>query len=75
MQLSYNQQQIKHKADALESQLRLVMHGVPIELVDHATTDQLAVMQEIVSRDIEEQLKISSAATNNGIATAFGAKK
>ena len=51
------------------------MHGVPIELVDHATADQLAVMQEIVNRDIEERFKINSTATNNGIATALGAKK
>lgn len=75
MQVSFNQRQIKHKADALETQLRLVMHGVPLKLVDHATADQLAVMQEIVNRDIEEQFKINSTATNNGIATAFGAKK
>lgn len=75
MQVSFNQRQIKHKADALEPQLRLVMHGIPIELVDHATADQLAVMQEIVNRDIEERFKINSTATNNGIATAFGAKK
>ena len=51
------------------------MHGIPPELVDHATADQLAVMQEIVNRDIEERFKINSTATNNGIATAFGAKK
>lgn len=75
MQVSFNQRKIKHKADALEPQLRLVMHGVPIELVDHATADQLAVMQEIVNRDIEERFKINSTATNNGIATALGAKK
>lgn len=75
MQVSFNQRQIRHKADVLEPQLRLVMHGVPMELVDHATADQLAVMQEIVNRDIEEQFKINSTATNNGIATALGAKK
>lgn len=50
------------------------MHGIPVKMVDHATADQLAVMEEIVNRDIESQLKIKSAATSNGIATAFGGK-
>jgi hypothetical protein len=51
------------------------MHGVPLELVDKATANQLAVMEEIVNRDIIEQIKIKAVATNNGIATAFGADK
>lgn len=72
---SYNKSQIEHKADALERQLRLVMHGVPIELVDHATGDQLSVMEEIVNRDLESQFKIKEAATSNGIGIAFGGKK
>lgn len=57
-----------------ERQLRLIMHGIPVKMVDHATADQLAVMEEIVNRDIESELKIKSAATSNGIATAFGGK-
>lgn len=75
MQGAYNQNQIKRKADALERQLRLVMHGIPIELVDHATSDQLSVMEEIVNRDLESQFKIKEAATSNGIGIAFGGKK
>lgn len=51
------------------------MHGVPIEMVEHATADQLAVMEEILNRDIEMQIKLGSVATNNGIATAFGGHK
>ncbi|KGG53972.1 hypothetical protein LACWKB10_1192 [Lactobacillus sp. wkB10] len=51
------------------------MHGVPLELVDHATGDQLLVMEEIVNRDIEIQYKIKEAATSNGIGIAFGGKK
>lgn len=73
--VTYSRKQIKHKADALDSQLRLIIHGVPAELVDHATANQLAVMEEIVNRDIETQLKIKAAATSNGIATAFGGRK
>lgn len=59
----------------MDSQLRLIMHGIPIELVEHATANQLAVMEEIVNRDIETELKIKTVATSNGIATAFGGKK
>ena len=73
MKATYSQAQVKRKADALERQLRLVMHGVP--LVDHATGDQLLVMEEIVNRDIEIQYKIKEAATSNGIGIAFGGKK
>lgn len=73
--MSYSQQQIKHQADMYERQLRLIMHGIPAKMVEHATADQLAVMEEIVNRDIESELKIKSAATANGIATAFGGKK
>lgn len=75
MKATYSQAQVKRKADALERQLRLVMHGVPLELVDHATGDQLLVMEEIVNRDIEFQYKIKEAATSNGIGIAFGGKK
>lgn len=50
------------------------MHGFPIELVDHATADQLAIMNEILDRDLKDQLKFKTIATNNGIATAFGEK-
>lgn len=73
--VTYSRSEIKHKADALDSQLRLIMHGIPIELVEHATANQLAVMEEIVNRDIETELKIKTVATSNGIATAFGGKK
>lgn len=75
MTVTYNTQQIKRGADNLEKQLRLIMHGVPLELVDKATANQLAVMEEIVNRDIIEQIKIKAVATNNGIATVFGADK
>lgn len=70
-----SKKQIKRKADALERQLRLVTHGFPLELVDHATSDQLAVMEEIDRRNTENQIKLIQVATNNGIAMAFGAKK
>lgn len=73
-QVSLNNRKIKHEADKLEPQLRLVLHGFPLELVDHATADQLAVMNEILNRDLEDQLKLVTIAINNGIATAFGAK-
>lgn len=75
LRVTYNSKEIKRKADALESQLRLIIHGVPIELVEHATGNQLAVMEEIVNRDIENQFKLKEAATCNGIELAFGGKK
>lgn len=70
-----SKKQIKRKADALERPLRLAMKGVPLELVDHATSDQLSVIEEVVNRITEENIKINSIATNNGLAMAFGAKK
>lgn len=75
LQGSYSQAKVKRKADALERQLRLVMHGIPLELVDHATSDQLSVMEEIVNRDLESQFKLKEAATSNGIGIAFGGRK
>lgn len=74
LQVNFSKKQIEHKANIYERQLRLIMHGIPPKMVDHATADQLAVMEEIVNRDIESELKIQSAATTNGIATAFGGK-
>lgn len=44
-------------------------------MVELATSDQLAVMEEILNRDIETKIKLDSVATNNGIATAFGGNK
>lgn len=51
------------------------MKGVPLELVDHATSDQLSVIEEVVNRLTEENIKLNSIATNNGLAMAFGGKK
>lgn len=55
-------------------QLRLVMHGIPRDLVKHATVDQLRVLQEVVNRDISDELKLSTGSVANGIGTAFGGK-
>lgn len=63
--------ELKHKADVLEKPLFLVMHGVPLEVVDHATANQLAVMYDIVEHDI----KTTANTVAMGIATAFGGNK
>ncbi|RVU70036.1 hypothetical protein EJK17_09750 [Lactobacillus xujianguonis] len=43
--------EIKHKADALDLPVRLVMHGIPEDWISEATTKQLLVLWEIVKRD------------------------
>lgn len=47
------------------------MHGVPRDLVKHATPDQLLIMFKIVDRDIDQQ----AVANAKYIGELFGGKK
>lgn len=44
------------------------MHGVPQNIIDHATYADLMVMWEIVKRDMKDQMNIQAGA----IGMAFG---
>lgn len=55
----------------MEVPLRLLMHGVPRELVERATPDQLRIMMEVVNRDTD-QLGIFIA---NNVGELFGGEK
>lgn len=46
--------EVDKQADYVEVPLRLMMHGVPRELVDRATPDQLRIMMNIVNRDTDQ---------------------
>lgn len=48
------------------------MHGVPADYVEHATTDQLRVLWEIVIRDQKQSLEGAGTAVALGIGQAFG---
>lgn len=45
----------------------LTMHGIPLELVENATMDNLLVMLEIVKRDEKNKLKGQASAVNMGM--------
>lgn len=47
------------------------MHGVPRDLVEHATPDQLMIMFKIVNRDLDQQAIINA----NHIGELFGGDK
>lgn len=48
------------------------MHGVPWELVEHATPNQLSILWEIVVRDETEKQEAAINTSAAGIAQAFG---
>ncbi|KAI4308842.1 hypothetical protein [Lactobacillus intestinalis] len=45
----------------------LAMHGVPLELTQHATRDQLNVLWEIVNREEKRRLDNQISATSLGV--------
>lgn len=69
---SLNQKKINEFADLLETPVRLAMHGVPWELVEHATPNQLSILWEIVVRDETEKQEAAINTSAAGIAQAFG---
>lgn len=46
--------EVEQQADYAEIPLRLLMHGVPRDLVETATPDQLRIMMNIVNRDTDQ---------------------
>lgn len=70
-----NEAEIKEQADLIELPVRLMMHGVPPELVGHATAEQLQVLLEIYKRDQKDGLELKGTATAYGIGLSFGGKK
>lgn len=65
--------QIKEEADKIELPLFLILNGIPERMVDHATLDQLLILQEIVSRKKFSANRDSDAnVIQTGVAHAFG---
>lgn len=63
-----NYKQLKKRADKQGEIVRLMMHGLPYELVSKATQDQLDVMSEIVQKEMKSQ----AALVAYDIAKMFG---
>jgi hypothetical protein len=62
-----NSQQIVKKADLLENQVRLAMHGVPFEITRYATRDELNALWQIVYRDEKDQAKLLANIVGLGV--------
>ena len=43
------------------------MHGIPENLVDTATVDQLLVFKEIVERNLKNTINLEASAVNLGV--------
>ncbi|MBP2057898.1 hypothetical protein J2Z60_001073 [Lactobacillus colini] len=69
--INLDRNQINKVADKVETQLRLAIHGVPWELLENASQDQLAVISEVVSRNITDDVKASANSVSYGIGQLF----
>lgn len=63
-----NHKQLVNEANKLEDIVLLLTHGIPYELVEKATQDQIDVLAEIVQRDMKSQ----AALVAHDIAKMFG---
>lgn len=66
------EQEINDTADLVEIPLRLIMHGIPRDLVENATRDQIEVLWKVFERDQKEQMLVERAAVNQGVNASFG---
>lgn len=48
------------------------MHGVPEDLVENATQNQIDVMWEVLQRDLKYQHDLDTSAVNRGINASIG---
>lgn len=48
------------------------MHGVPQEMVEHATMDQIRVLWQIYLEDLKTQQMFNRSAVNQGVNASLG---
>ena len=72
LQVTWNKQELKKKADRFEDVIRLVMHGLPYDLVWNTTRNQQQMLWEIIQRDQKDKFEFSNTSTMVGVAKALG---
>ena len=72
LQVTWNKQELKKKADCFEDVIRLVMHGLPWDLVKNTTRNQQQMLWEIIQRDQKDKFEFSNTSTMVGVAKALG---
>ena len=72
LQVTWNKQELHKKADRFEDVIRLVMHGLPWDLVKNTTRNQQQMLWEIIQRDQKDKFEFENASTMVGVAKALG---
>lgn len=72
LQVTWNKQELKKKADRFEDVVRLVMHGLPWDLVKNTTRNQQQMLWEIVQREEKDKFEFTNTSTMVGVAKALG---
>lgn len=72
LQVTWNKQELQKKADRFEDVIRLVMHGLPWDLVKNTTRNQQQMLWEIIQRDQKDKFEFENASTMVGVAKALG---
>ena len=72
LQVTWNKQELQKKADRFEDVVRLVMHGLPWDLVKNTTRNQQQMLWEIIQRDQKDKFEFENASTMVGVAKALG---
>ena len=72
LQVTWNRQELQKKADRFEDVIRLVMHGLPYDLVWNTTRNQQQMLWEIIQRDQKDKFEFENASTMVGVAKALG---
>lgn len=70
-----SKQEIKREADKIELPFFLITHGVPKDLINSSTIDEMRVYEELIQRQMIDKVKIDSVSTQIGIVKAFGGDK
>lgn len=72
LQVTWNRQELQKKADRFEDVIRLVMRGLPWDLVKNTTRNQQQMLWEIIQRDQKDKFEFENASTMVGVAKALG---
>ena len=72
LQVTWNKQELQKKADRFEDVVRLVMHGLPWDLVKNTTRNQQQMLWEIVQREEKDKFEFTNTSTMVGVAKALG---
>lgn len=72
---SLTTKEVKEQSDLITIPLLLVMKGLPIDVVNHATYDELRVYLEAVNKFEKTDFDKLSTATAYGIGQALGGSK